>query len=630
MSKDPLRYFRLEAAELLEQLNGGLLDLESNWSVETAAALLRHAHTLKGAARVVKLSDLAEQVHSLEDVLENFRHSQPADPNPLISQSLRWLDKIQLALSQLGSTPETPKATTTRVMRPEEPAGQRVDPLEVQALLGDISQTYARLNDLRAGQYAWLDVAELAGRGGSGPEIEEIARREGRELAAQLDHLQRELQELHQSLEQLRLLPLSGLYTTLQRTLRDAAQELHLQVQFQARGPEVKLEEATLRLLRAALVQAVRNAVAHGLETPEQRRKVGKDPTGLVTLQVERRGTWISLTLSDDGRGVDSAALAARGRTAREGALDHLLEGGVSTSQAVSQMAGRGIGMDVIREAAQRLGGRIKLESQPNQGFQLHLDFPVKAASLPALRVRSREQSLLIPLESIIKVAREETAELRDLPSMGLAAFLQWDGPARPEEIRVVVAASSGTAVFQVEAVDGMVQTLVYPLPPLAPCHPAISGAALDLEGKPELVLDPSRITRFEGVTRTAVASRAPARILVVDDSLTTRVMQQSILESRGFLVELASSGSEALLKVESQAYDLFLVDAEMPGMTGFELIEHLRARPQEQSTPILMVSSLPRGEYESAARQAGAQGYHEKSSFDQEELVREIRRLLE
>ena len=630
MNKDPLRYFRQEATELLEQLNRGLLDLESNWSLETAAALLRHAHTLKGAARVVKLSDLAEQVHSLEDVLENFRHSQPADPNPLISRSLRWLDKIQLALSQLESAPETPKAATTRVMRPEEPAGQRVDPLEVQALLGDVSQTYARLNDLRAGQYAWQDVAELAGRDDSNAEIEEIARREGRELSAQLDHLQRKLQELHQSLEQLRLLPLSGLYTTLQRTLRDAAQELHLQVQFQARGPEVKLEEATLRLLRAALVQAVRNAVAHGLEPPEHRRKAGKDPTGLVTLQVERRGTWISLTLSDDGRGVDSAALAARGRVVQEGALDHLLEGGVSTSQAVSQMAGRGIGMDVIRETAQRLGGRIKLESQPNQGFQLHLDFPVKAASLPALRVRSREQSLLIPLESILKVAREETAELRDLPSMGLASFLQWDGPARPEEIRVVVAASSGTAVFQVEAVEGMVQTLVYPLPALAPCHPAISGAALDLEGKPELVLDPSRITRLEGVTRTAAASRAPARILVVDDSLTTRVMQQSILESRGFLVELASSGSEALLKVESQAYDLFLVDAEMPGMTGFELIEHLRARPQQHSTPILMVSSLPRGEYESAARQAGAQGYHEKSSFDQEELVREIRRLLE
>lgn len=628
MAKDTLRYFRQEASELLEQLSGGLLELEAEWSAATAGALLRHAHTLKGAARVVKLSELAEQVHSLEDLLENFRHSRPDDPSGLISQALRWLDRIQLSLTQLGAASEPPKAPSTRVVRPEEPAGQRVDPNEIQALLGDVSQSYARIHDLRAGQQAWLEVAELASARGGSAEIEEIARREGRELAASLDHLQREMQELHQSLEQLRLLPLSSLYTTLQRTLRDAAQEMQLQAQFQAQGPEVKLEESTLRLLRAALVQGVRNSIAHGIEPPEQRRRAGKDPIGQVQLRVERRGTWLSLMLSDDGRGLDTVALA-RQRNSEEGVLDRLLEGGVSTSQEVNQMSGRGVGMDVIREAAQRLGGRIKLESQPNQGFKLHLDFPVRAASLPALRVRSRGQSLLIPLESVLKVSREETPELRDLPSLGLAAFLHWDGVARPEEIRVMVAASSGTAVFQVEAVDGMVQTLVYPLPSLAPCHPAISGAALDLEGRPELVLDPSRIDRFEVVPRAPVVTRLPSRILVVDDSLTTRVMQQSILESRGFTVDLASSGSEALQKLENQAYDLFLVDAEMPGMTGFELIEQLRARPREQSTPILMVSSLPRGEYEAAARAAGAQGYHEKSSFDQEELVREIRRLL-
>ena len=629
MAKDPLRYFRQEAAELLEQLNAGLLHLESEWSSEKAAALLRHAHTLKGAARVVKQSELAEQVHSLEDVLESFRHSRPLDPNPLISQGLRWLDRIQLALTQLGTPAEPPKAATPRVLRQEEPVGHRIDANEIQALLGDVSQTYARLQDMRSGQQSWLDVAELANRGLTGAEIEEIARREGRELAAHLDHLQRELQELHRSLEQLRLLPLSSLYTTLQRALRDAAQEMHLQAQFQAYGPEVKLEESTLRLLRAALVQAVRNAAAHGLETPEQRRRAGKEVVGQVVLQVERRGTWLSLTLSDDGRGVDSAALAARGQATEERVLDRLLEGGLSTSQEVSQVSGRGVGMDVIREAAQRLGGRIRLESNPGQGFQLHLELPVRAASLPALRVRSRDQSLLIPLESVVKVAREETSDLRDLPSVGLASYLNWTGAIRPEEIRVVVAAALGSAVFRVEAVDGMVQTLVYPLPPLSPCHPAINGAALDLEGKPELVLDPSRIEHLEVAPRSEIVPQATARILVVDDSLTTRVMQQSILESRGFTVELASSGSEALQKVETQAYDFFLVDAEMPGMSGFELIEHLRQRTQEKSTPIVMVSSLPRSEYEAAAIQAGAQGYHEKSSFDQEELVREIRRLL-
>lgn len=626
MSKDSLRYFRQEAVELLEQLSSGLLTLEADYSQATAGALLRHAHTLKGAARVVKQKELAEQVHSLEDLLENFRHQQPPEPTSLINQALRWLDRIQLTLTQLGQA--QPQAPTTRLMRTEEAAAQRVNPAEIQALLGDVTQAYARLGEMRAGAASWQEVADLAGRGLSGSEIEEIARREGRELSAQLEHLQRELQELHQSLEQLRLQPLSSLYTSLQRGLRDAAQELGVQAQLSAQGPEVRLEEGTLRLVRAALVQGVRNAVAHGIESPEQRRRAGKDPVGRVDLEVERRGTWLWISLSDDGRGVDTDALAAAGRPT-EGLLDQLLEGGFSTSQVVNQVSGRGVGMDVIREAVQRLGGEVRLESRTGQGFRLHLRFPVRAASLPALRVRTRSRSLLLPLDSVLKVTREESLELRDLPTTGLADLLDWNGPAHPENIRVVVASGIGKAVLRVEAVDGMVQTMIYPLPRLAPCHPAISAAALDLEGRPELVLDPGRVKHFERGVKVEPEARPTPRILVVDDSLTTRVMEQTILESRGFQVDLAASGAEALHKVEAHRYDFFLVDAEMPGMSGFELIRELRERPREKNVPILMISSLPRAEYEAAALQAGAQGYQEKSSFDQEELVAEIRRLL-
>ncbi|MBS2033468.1 response regulator [bacterium] len=619
MSKDPLRYFRQEAVELLELLSNGLLDLECEYSQATAAALLRHAHTLKGAARVVKLKDLADHVHSLEDLLENFRHQLPAQPTSLINQALRWLDRIQASLNQLSPD----HAPTTRAVRSEDMAGQHVDPAEIQTLLGDVSQAYTRLGEMRVGASAWNEVAFLSTQPETGSEILEIARRQGRELQAQIEHLQSELRAMHQTVEQLRLQPLSSLYTSLQRSLRDAAQEAGISAQFLAQGPDVRLEEGTLRLVRAALVQAVRNAVAHGIEPAEQRRQLGKEPTGRVELKVERKGSWLWLTLSDDGRGVEAAALASAG------SLEELLEGGVSTSRSVSQLSGRGVGMDVIRESAQRLGGELRLESQPEQGFHLHLRFPVQAASLPALRVRSRSRSLLLPLDCVLKVTHQESPELSELPGIGLAELLAWSGPTQDEKIQVLVSSAVGQAVLRVEAVDGMVQTLVHPLPRLAPAHPAISGAALDLEGRPELVLDPARLKNFGPAPKFQSQPDLVARILVVDDSLTTRILEQTILESRGFQVDLADSGEEALHKVLTREYDLFLVDAEMPGMSGFELIRQLRERPREKHIPIVMVSSLPRSEYAPAAFEAGAQGYHEKSQFDQEELVREIRRLL-
>lgn len=628
MTKDPYRYFRQEALELLEQLNQGLLGLEKEYAAETVAALLRHAHTLKGAARVVKQTTMAEQVHSLEDVLENFRHAQPEQPNSLINQALRWLDRITLTLSQL-SQPSQVKAPSTRVMKAEESSPLALDPNEIQSLLADITQAYTRLNELKGGLSAWQEVAELASHQ-LWDEIEPIAQREERELAAQLENLRGQLRDVHHSIEELRLRPLSSLFTILQRSLRDAAQELNLQAEFVARGSEVKLEESTLRLLRAALVQAVRNSVAHGLESPEERRRAGKNPMGRVTLEVERRGTWVKLSFSDDGRGIDTAALSAAAGASSSGALDQLLEGGHSTSQKVSQMAGRGVGMDVIREAAQRLGGEITLESQPGQGFWLHLKFPVRAASLAALRVRSRGRSLLLPLESVLKVSREETAEFRDLACASLGDYLHWGPSEQTEDVRILVSVAAGMAVLKVEAVDGMVQALVQPLPRLAPAHPALAGAALDLDGRPELVLDPSRITQLLTTPASSPATKPrAARVLVVDDSLTTRVMEQSILEAHGYLVDLACSGMEALSKVELESFDFFLIDAEMPGMSGFELIAQLRQRESEKDTPILMVSSLPRAQYESAAHQAGANGYVEKSRFDQEELLGEIRRLL-
>jgi two-component system chemotaxis sensor kinase CheA len=325
-----------------------------------------------------------------------------------------------------------------------------------------------------------------------------------------------------------------------------------------------------------------------------------------------------------------------------------LFKGGLSTSSAVTELAGRGVGLNLVREVVERLGGEVAVSTQAGRGARIELIVPISLLAMDVLLAQAGGGICAIPLASVRETLRVATAQVvrsaegdtlvhggEAKPFIPLARLLKrTDRPLEDGETvsAVVVGGAQGEAVVAVERLLGAANVLVHPLPPLTFADPVVVGACLDAQGAPQPVLEPDRLLaearRMPGATPAAPRQRAP--ILVIDDSLTTRVLEQSILESAGYEVELATSAEEALEKARRRAYALFMVDVEMPGMDGFSFVEATRADPELRKTPAILVTSRASAADRERGRQAGAHAHIEKGAFNQGEVLEIIRRLLE
>ncbi|AOZ50621.1 hybrid sensor histidine kinase/response regulator [Chromobacterium vaccinii] len=666
MAKDPYRYFRIEARELVGQLSKGVLALEqSGGDEEQIALLLRWAHTLKGAARVVRQSQIADLLHGVEALLAPLRSAGASLPRSMIDQLLAACDQVNALLAQLPSADANDAGAADKAgagaeggALPAQDAPQRIvraDVLEVDALLEGLGEIGAELAGMRRAIGELEALRELALTG-------EAASQGGRALAAQLDALERrmaggaeridrELRQTRDAAERLRLVPVDSIFTTLERCARDAAHSCGKQVAFDARSGQLRIDGEVLDVMLGALLQLVRNAVAHGIETPEQRAASGKDASGRIALEVSRRGYMVWFRFRDDGRGIDRdalrAALAKRGQHAPAddaALLARLLEGGVSTSSTVTELSGRGIGMDVVRAAMGKLGGNARVSSDTG-GTTFELCVPLSLAAMEVLLVEADGRAMALPLDAVrgtLRVPREQVVHSVDggaivyegqlLPLLPLAigaagrAAHQWS----PRAMTAVVIRSRGELLAVAASRLGGVDSVVLrALPPLMTADPMVLGLYLDIEGEPRMVLDPEELGG--ALTRRSDSEAATPRppILIVDDSLTTRMLESSILESAGYQVELAASAEEGLELARQNRYGLFLVDVEMPGMDGFGFITEVRADPQLRDIPALLVTSLDTAEHKRRGSDAGANGYIVKNEFDQTAFLAQIGELV-
>jgi two-component system chemotaxis sensor kinase CheA len=649
-SPDPYRYFRIEGRELFEGLSKGILELETGAPApELVPRLLRLAHTLKGAARVVKLSEIAELAHALEDGLIPLRDAGADAARGKIDALLAVVDAVGARLRGLDPLPE-------RAAPDPSPPPRAADVSELDDLLEGVTEVSVQLGALRRaagglGRAGEL-VAILQDHLGSGddPLSRELGAALGgveRELGQALDQAERELRQVRAVAERLRLLPAAGLLHVLERTARDAAHRLGKSVTFHGRGGEVRLEAQVIGVVQSALVQAVRNAVAHGIEAPAER--AGKAPAGQVAVDIERRGSRVIFTCRDDGRGLDLAAVrrVAHRRGLATGASDGelielLLDGGISTSGSVNEVAGRGVGLNVVRDAARRLGGEVAVTTVPGQGTTVTIEAPVSLAALDVLLVAVDGQVLGLPLASVRRCARLRPSEVvraaqgeavlldgEMVPYVALGRLLGRGGAV---STAVLIAGRQGVAALGIERLLGTENVVVRPLPAPGDADPVVAGASLDAEGNPQLVLDGELL-----VAAALGAGAAPSRprqalppILVIDDSLTTRMLEQSILESAGYEVDTATSAEEGQEKARLRRYGLFLVDVEMPGMDGFTFVERTRADPELRHIPAILVTSRNAPEDRRRGEQVGARHYVVKSEFNQVELLARIRSLVE
>ena len=678
MARDPYRYFRVEARDLLEQLGKGALELDKGSAApDLIARMLRGAHTLKGAASVVKQREIADHAHAIEDALAPFRETGNAVSREGIDAALQALDGITLCVAGLDPQPQSESAagadSGSTVL---EPVRTNVDEMDV--LLDGLTEAKVQLAALRRGiaslqrsrRLAQLLEEQLAAprvdrSNVSSPKLAAmIAELRGlvesveRSVSDGVEQVDRELNQAGEAAERLRLLPVSFMFVSLERAARDAAHALGKRIAFVTSGGEVRLDVQVFGAIQNALVQAVRNAVVHGIESETEREAAGKPAQGRVSIDVHRRGHRAVIICRDDGRGVDldavRRAMARKGLLPADAAtlsteklLRVLLGGGITTSGAVTQLAGRGIGLDIVGEAVSRFRGDVSIRTDKGLGTDLEIVVPISVAVVDALIVESGGRIVAIPMDAVKRTLRIATG---DLAQSAQGASIEYEGkviPFAPLErtlqggtqtrdgarswSAVVIAGTNALAAVGIDRLYGTQSLVVRPLPDFTPSDPIVAGASLDAEGHPQLVLDPEALV--EHVRRAgpvaATTSSPGAPILVIDDSLTTRMLEQSILESAGYEVELAISGEEALEQARKRRYALFLVDVEMPGMDGFTFIERTRADPVLREIPAILVTSRASPEDRGRGQRVGASAYIVKGEFDQTELLEKIRLLV-
>ncbi len=680
--KDPYKYFRIEARELSDALNKEVLELEkTDQPMEVIARLLRYAHTLKGASRVMKLPAIADIAHGIEGIVSPFRDSQASIPSAIPNQVLALLDALSLRLTDLEQA-SAQSSSGNHALEESKSKEEKFPPIrkwdtvrlevaDVDAVLEKMSEVTTQIALLRQEMSGLIRIrrlsTQLGDRGGFDSQLKTLSIMEeinsrldrfNRVSVEALDQAERDLRQAHERTERLRLLPAASLFDFLERTVRDAAGAMGKQVRFEAAGGDQRMDAPVLSSLQEAMLHIVRNAVAHGIETPKARALAGKPTEGVVRIEVGRRAGKVSFSCRDDGRGIDAAEISRLAKAKgllpdtvgrlpdMQEAVKILLHGGISTAEKLTELSGRGIGLDVVRETVEGLRGEVRVESQPGKGTRVLIEVPYSMSTFATLAVEADGESILIPFECVKRAVRLLEAEVARSPEGDTVLF---DGHAIPllplegvfsrnqVQIRahrpgVVVESAAGMAMVGVDRIIGVQETVSRPLPALAVSDGLLSGASLDVNGNPCLVLDPEGLidkARFRRGAKSIRSEAVERIILIVDDSLTTRMLEQSILESAGYTVDLAVSGEEALIKARQKSYSLFLVDVEMPGMDGFQLLDHFRSDAGLRNIPAILVTSRSSREDRRRGESVGARDHIVKGEFDQARLIARIKELI-
>jgi two-component system chemotaxis sensor kinase CheA len=676
-------------------------------------AIFREAHTMKGTAGMVGLMRVSHLAHRLEDLLSEVRSGTSQATPDLIDSMLKVLDGLSrlLAASVNGEPAESDPsidalmAPSTRAAAPEPAPPTTVQtppepPIEKQATSRRKAPKRAPASQPSPTPAPAPTPAAAPPPSGGWPAVpaqvapgvpvnrrrldsatlevpvarmDELNRLVGEASAAQLRvgavigtevgdpdtvteyrDLTKVLNRLQEVTERARMVPVGTLEPILHRTIRDTARNAGKNVRWEIQGEDTEIDRGVLEQLVAPLLHIVRNAVGHGIELPAARMAAGKPEQAVVSLHVSQVGSKVELAITDDGAGIDVAAV--RAAAARNGvdvanlsdqeALRLIFRTGVSTSEVITEDSGRGVGLDVVTTAVSAVRGQIEVSNHPGSGCEFRIIVPITLTVLPCLIVAVAGQSFALPMYRIVRMV--EAQPVQNVGGRNLAVI---DGhaisvshlatllglPGLTNGPWVLIGDPSLTHALQVESVlmkrDVVVRGLQGRLRDLE----VVSGASVEPNGSIALVLDITALLKraalhlepvIESKGESAVTVRPPA-VMVVDDSLMVRELQRSILERAGYEVRTANDGAEALAMLGDRASDLVVTDIEMPNLDGFKLTEAIRAHPRLANIPVLIVTSRTSEEDHQHGLDSGADGYIVKTSFDEAGLLGAVSQLL-
>lgn len=694
-AKDPKRYYRIEAHELIAGLSAELLELSRGVERPDAPArLFRLAHTLKGAANVVGDHAVVETARILEDVLGIHRDTATALTPQEVAEFLRMVEAIEQMLQTENSTD-----TSARKLNTDEASTSNTDTLTestIRVELDELDDVATSLTSAELQSSALqltlreLDVTTrslehllehvlVAANSESTPrdihhrtdtrlrdttrELFDRLGRARRQALARADSVSRELQQARDGASRLELVPASNAFPPLERAAQIAATALGKTIRLETSGGDVRLDRRVLPVVSEALLHLVRNAVDHGIETPAERTAHNKAREGCLKITVQRRGQRVAFCCNDDGTGIDPDRIRElafeRGLVSEveaeklddAAALRLLFRAGFSTRDTVTDLSGRGVGLDVVSTAASKLHGDVTIASTLGTGTQIELVVPVSLTTATVVVLRVEDASVLLPIDSVSSVARVASSTVTSgpngevllhdndlLPVLRLGKALGLGGSVQrstPTIATLVITVGDERFAIVADVAQGTTEVVVRPLPWSAGNPLGVAGAALDVEGVARLVLDPrgllAVLQRHAGIAPEPALPNHVRRhlpILVIDDSLTTRMLEQSILQTAGFEVDVATSAEEGLGMARAREYGLFVVDVEMPGMNGFEFTHLTRNDNRLRNISVILVTSLNSEADKRRGREAGASAYVVKGQFDQTYFLDQVRTL--
>ncbi|HVZ31471.1 MAG TPA: response regulator [Polyangiaceae bacterium] len=464
--------------------------------------------------------------------------------------------------------------------------------------------------------------------------------------------------ELRRAVQQARMISAENVFQALRPMIRGLARDEGKEIEFRVTGLNVQADRMVLQALKDPLIHALRNAVVHGIEKPDERAAKGKPRTGQITLVLSTQGNRLEVLVEDDGRGIDmehvARAAAERGlappapldsEAGREQLRRILFRPGFSTSPTVTELAGRGMGLSVVQQAVVRLRGSTRIGPRADHGTILRIAVPLVISAERLLLVSAGDQVFAVPTHAVDQLLRVHAKDVQSvegrrvvlvddtpLPLAGLGATdLQTPSP---NSVLAVVVVRSGVRRAGI-VVDGFVaerEALIKSLESPAADVRLFSGAIVLDDSDVALVIDPAALTELDvsavAQPPTAVVHRTPT-VLVVDDSFTTRTLEKSILETNGYTVRVAVDGAEALRMLRSDPVDLVVADVQMPRMDGLTLLKEIRSDEKLESLPLILVTSLERPEDFERGMQLGANAYIVKRKFDHQELLTTIQKFV-
>jgi two-component system sensor histidine kinase and response regulator WspE len=736
MSRDPnkgkslgdysmLELFQSEIDTQTQTLTDALLALErAPVQPKTLEVLMRAAHSLKGAARLVSVKPVERVAHALEDVFVAAQHSELTVGAEIIDVCLKAVDVIKhagagavtgvepdaagvdavvhaLHAVRRGAPlpavpPAAPEPTPPPVPQSAAPAeverAVRVSAERLNRILGLSSELVVESQHVQRHAQALLQIkkrnAELMRT--LDALRESLADHPGGDLVtAWLKQTRRQAQEVHRGLGEAyneldnferrfnstaarthreviltRMRPFADGVTGFQRMVRDLARATGKKVELAVKGLRTEVDRDVLEKLEAPLTHLLRNALDHGIEFPDERRALGKPAQGSIELSAGYSGGMLSITVQDDGRGVDFdtlrrkivergfASVGMAERMNRDELIEFLYLPKFSTRDEVTDLSGRGVGLDVVRDAILDMGGAISTSTTHGHGMKFVMRLPITLSLLPGLLVEVAQESYAFPLariDRLLEIAPPEVQHIEGrqyvvmqgenvglVPAAGLFGKSAHRDAAQPLLVVVVSDRLSRYGVV-VDRILGERVLAVQTLDPRLGKVKDISAAAILEDGTPTLIIDVDDLVRTidnagRGGELQQLAQLAEIRrqrvekhVLVVDDSITVRGVEAKLLEAHGYHVTTAVDGMDGWNRVRGERFDLVITDVDMPRMDGLELVQLIKADPQLRRLPVMIVSYKDRPEDRRRGLDAGADYYLTKGSFHDETLVEAV-----